>query len=95
MFDSHYKTVQRDFFLLHGDCLNLLSQFDSKFDCIFADPPYALKELGEIPDMILNGNMLKEGGIFIFEHGKDYEFSQHPRFVRHIAYGSVNFSFFK
>jgi hypothetical protein len=45
--------------------------------------------------MILSGNMLKEGGLFIFEHGKDYDFSQHPRFVRHIAYGSVNFSFFE
>ena len=66
-----------------------------KFDIIFADPPYALKELGEIPNMILSGNMLKEDGIFIFEHGKDYDFSQHPQFVRHIAYGSVNFSFFK
>ena len=44
---------------------------------------------------IMESNMLKKGGLFIFEHGKDYDFSEHPQFVRHIAYGSVNFSFFK
>ena len=34
-------------------------------------------------------------GIFVFEHGKDYDFSQHPHFVEHRSYGSVNFSLFK
>lgn len=47
-----------------------------------------------LPDLILAGNMLRDNGILVFEHGKDYNFSQHPHFFRHIAYGSVNFSFF-
>ena len=38
--------------------------------------------------------MLKEDGIFIFEHSKDYDFSEHPNFMRHIVYGSVNFTIF-
>lgn len=86
--DTNWKIVRDDVFRFIRRCT-------AQYDLIFADPPYALKELSEIPDMILNGNMLKEGGLFIFEHGKDYDFSQHPRFVRHIAYGSVNFSFFE
>ncbi|MBQ2289773.1 MAG: 16S rRNA (guanine(966)-N(2))-methyltransferase RsmD [Bacteroidaceae bacterium] len=86
--DTNWRIVRDDVFRFIRRC-------SASYDLIFADPPYALKELKEIPDMILSGNMLKEGGLFIFEHGKDYDFSQHPRFVRHIAYGSVNFSFFE
>jgi len=41
-----YKSVSRDFTLLHGDCLELLSQFEFKFDTIFADPPYFLSNGG-------------------------------------------------
>ena len=68
---------------------------DERFDIVFLDPPYALKELKDIPDLILAGEMLNDEGILVFEHGKDYDFSEHPHFFRHIAYGSVNFTFFK
>lgn len=85
----------RSWRIIRDDVFRFIRRCNTEYDIIFADPPYALKELGEIPDMILHGNMLKEDGIFIFEHGKDYDFSQHPQFVRHISYGSVNFSFFK
>ena len=80
--------------IVRDDVFRFIRRCGAKYDIIFADPPYALKELGEIPNMILEGEMLNEDGLFIFEHGKDYDFSQHPHFFRHIAYGSVNFSFF-
>jgi 16S rRNA G966 N2-methylase RsmD len=54
-----------------------------------------LKELPLIPDLILNKGMLKEEGLLVFEHGKDHDFSQHPHFVEHRQYGSVNFSIFR
>ena len=38
---------------------------------------------------------LKEGGVFILEHGKQKDFTNVPHFVEHRAYGSVNFSIFK
>ena len=63
------------------------------FDIIFADPPYALENLKDIPNEALP--LLADGGIFILEHGKDYDFSTHPRFIDHRNYGSVNFSFFR
>ena len=80
--------------MLRDDVFRFIRRCTASYDLIFADPPYALKKLGEIPDLILAGNMLKEDGILVFEHGKDYDFSEHPNFFRHIAYGSVNFSFF-
>ena len=58
-------------------------------------PPYALKELGELPDRVMKGKIVAEDGLFVLEHGKDYDFSNHPDFIEHRAYGSVNFSFFR
>lgn len=86
--DSNWHIVRDDVFRFIRRC-------SSSYDLIFADPPYALKELKEIPGLVLEGSMLKKDGILIFEHGKDYDFSGHPGFFRHIAYGSVNFSFFR
>ena len=82
-------------FPIRGDVFKFLDSTREKFDFIFADPPYALKELPQIPDLVLNGDYLNEGGIFVFEHGKDYDFSEHPRFLEHRSYGSVNFSIFR
>ncbi len=46
MITSYYKSSNRDFTLLHGDCFQLLREFDFKFSCIFADPPYFLSNGG-------------------------------------------------
>lgn len=80
---------------IKGDVFKYLSQCREKFDFIFADPPYALKEIADLPDMILERNLLREDGLFVLEHGKDHDFSNHPRFLEHRQYGSVNFSFFR
>ena len=77
---------------LRGDAFRFIKSCKQQFDFIFADPPYALKELPQIPQLIFDHNLLKEDGIFVFEHGKDNDFSQHPNFVEHRNYGSVNFS---
>ncbi len=47
MITPYYKSVNRDFTLLHGDCFELLREFDFKFNCIFADPPYFLSNGGK------------------------------------------------
>lgn len=41
-----FKSKDRAFTLLHGDSIELLSQFEFKFDMIFADPPYFLSNGG-------------------------------------------------
>ena len=64
------------------------------FSFIFADPPYALPNLPDIPDLVLQSGILAPGGVFVFEHGKQNGFSSHPCFREHRAYGSVNFTIF-
>lgn len=46
MITPFFRSSNKDFTILHGDCLNLLKQFDFKFDMIFADPPYFLSNGG-------------------------------------------------
>lgn len=67
----------------------------SKYDLIFADPPYDLAELKTIPDLIFEQNLLNPEGVFILEHGEFNDFSLHPHFKEHRKYGNVNFSFFE
>lgn len=80
---------------LRADVFRFLKSCHTQFDFIFADPPYALKEIPTIPDLIFEKGLLKEDGLFILEHGKDHDFSNHPHFIEHRSYGSVNFSLFK
>jgi len=80
---------------LRGDAFRFVKSCKQQFDFIFADPPYALKELPTIPSLIFEKGLLKEGGLFVFEHGKDNDFSENPHFVEHRTYGSVNFTIFK
>lgn len=81
--------------LIRGDVFKFLKTCRQSFDFIFADPPYALRELAQIPDLILESMLLRPDGLLVFEHGKDHDFSQHPRFMEHRQYGSVNFSIFR
>lgn len=78
-----------------GDALRFVSKRFKEFDFVFADPPYALRELPELPERVMNSKLLAPGGLFVLEHGKDNDFSDHPCFLEHRAYGSVNFSFFR
>ena len=78
---------------LKGDVFKYVRACKEKYDIIFADPPYALENLKDIPDAALP--LLAEDGLLILEHGSDYDFSQHPRCIDHRNYGSVNFTFFK
>ena len=83
-----------NFNLVRGDALKYIDATMAKFDIIFADPPYDLNGFGEIPEKILNSQMLKPDTIFIIEHSKNYNFSHLPHFVEQRTYGSVNFSIF-
>ena len=78
--------------LIKGDVFKFLAAPHAKFDFIFADPPYDLPRFGEIPQLVLQADILKPDGFFIIEHSRAYDFSTLPGFVDHRIYGSVNFS---
>ena len=86
--DDNLTQVKGDVFRFIGSCTR-------KFDIIFADPPYDLPELPELPGLILNSGMVKEGTIVVVEHSKHNDFSTLPQFMQHRTYGKVNFTIFQ
>jgi len=85
----------RNLSVIRGDVFKFLSACRVKYDLVFADPPYALEALPTLPDVILERNILKENGWLVIEHGKDTDFTSHPRHYETRTYGSVHFSFFR
>ncbi|NND77931.1 MAG: methyltransferase domain-containing protein [Flavobacteriales bacterium] len=79
---------------LRRDVFKFIKKCDDKYDIIFADPPYQLKSIKEIPDLIFEQGLLKENGLLIVEHPDRMDFSDHPRFVETRNYSAVHFSFF-
>lgn len=76
------------------DVFTYLENCREQFDLIFADPPYDLKNFTDVPRLVFEKDLIKDGGTFILEHSKDYDFSDLPLYKDKRVYGSVNFSFF-
>ena len=81
--------------LLRYDVHKFIPKCTEKFDLIFADPPYQMTTLKDIPDLILNHQLINRDGLLILEHGRNDNFNSHPNLVEQRIYGSVHFSFFK
>ena len=66
MITPYFKSFDKSFTLLQGDCIELLNQFDFKFDMIFADPPYFLS----------NGGISVQSGKMVSVNKGDWDKSQ-------------------
>lgn len=81
--------------LVQSEVFQFLKNNKDPYDFIFAGPPYALKEIDMIPDIIFEKNMLTDDGIFILEHTPRNDYEQHPHFFKVKNYGTTLFSFFR
>lgn len=61
MISPYFKSSDKNFYLLKGDTMDLLPQFEHKFDMVFADPPYFLSN---------NGLSIQNGKIVSVNKGK-------------------------
>jgi len=101
---NHYRFIrqsvselgaEKNIRVIKANAFKFLERTDEKFNLIFADPPYELKELSSIPDAVFNNSVLKDEGFLIVEHPGKYNFENHQHFLEMRKYGSVHFSFFK
>ena len=81
--------------VINTDALRFIKNCYEKYDIVFADPPYDMNEVGEIPSMVKEKEILRENGIFILEHSKMYDFSQAMGAFEKRNYGNVHFTFFQ
>lgn len=73
MITPFYKSPDRNFTLLKGDCIELLNSFEFKFDMIFADPPYHLSNDGI---SVQSGRMVSVNkGVWDKSHGIDADYN--------------------
>lgn len=59
---TDYKIYNLDY----KECLEMLK--NTKFDCIFLDPPYKLDAIDDIIEYVINNNMLNNNGLIICEY---------------------------
>lgn len=100
---THYDFIRRtarelgctSLFAVKANVFLYLKNCVKRFDVIFSDAPYDLAGSEEIISMVFEHDLLQEGGLLIFEHSRQLDFTGHSRFWQHRSYGSVQFSFFK
>lgn len=80
---------------LRLNAFRYLQSCKSQFDIIFADPPYEMKGIDEIPALVFEKQLLKPEGWLIVEHSKNTDLSKLNHFTEVRNYGSVHFSIFK
>lgn len=78
-----------------SDVFRFIKKCTIQFDIVFADPPYDLKTLKEIPEAIFNAGIIKPEGWLILEHGKQNSFETNALLIDKRTYGSVHFSIFQ
>ena len=84
-----------NFYAVKANAFLYLKSCSKKFDIIFSDAPYDLEGSAEIISLVFERDLLNDDGFLIFEHSKEQNFSDHPKFWQSRSYGSVQFSFFK
>ncbi len=93
------RTAERlgmeNFYAVKANAFLYVKNCSKQFDVIFSDAPYDLEGSERIIDAVLEGELLRPDGIFVFEHSRKADFSSIPAFWQLRSYGSVQFSFFK
>ena len=79
----------------NADVFKYLEMETDKYDLIFADPPYDLSRIPELPKIVFEKNLLTPGGLLVIEHQSMQNLSHHPAFTEQRKYGHSSFSFFR
>lgn len=78
-----------------ADAFKILKQLKKPFDLIFADPPYNLPQIPQIPALVAENNLLKPNGLLIVEHQSMMKMDSQPGYTETRKYGNSSFSFFE
>lgn len=83
-----------NFNVVRSDVFKFLESTTSKFDLIFAGPPYALVSIDELPRIIIERQLLNPGGWFILEHTPRNDYKKFAQYRTERNYGTTIFSIF-
>lgn len=77
-----------------GDVFKFITSCKSTYDLIFADPPYDIPKLPQLPKLVFDNNLLNNNGLLIVEHPSTRQMEAHPNFIETRKYGYSSFSFY-
>ena len=80
--------------LIRSDVFKFLKACNETYDFIFAGPPYALKNIDDLPRLVEERQLLNPGGWFVLEHTPRNNYEEWPNFAAMRNYGTTIFSFF-
>ena len=88
---------EKEIFPVKSDVFSFLEKSKSKYDFIFADPPYDFSQelFLRLPNLIFKNQLLNDDGLLIVEHSPHTKLEEHPNYIESKKYGGVHFSFFK
>ncbi|MEJ2880011.1 RsmD family RNA methyltransferase [Pedobacter sp. GR22-6] len=78
-----------------ADAFKYLQQASGPYQIIFADPPYNLPNIPQIPELVMQNNLLTENGMLIVEHPSLLKLNGLAGFKETRRYGNSSFSFFE
>lgn len=81
--------------VVKANVLDFLKTNRGSYDIVFADPPYDLPALPEIPDLVFDQGWLAPDGLLVVEHGPETDLSTLRGYQQTKRYGHVRFSFFE
>jgi 16S rRNA (guanine(966)-N(2))-methyltransferase RsmD len=76
------------------DVFRFIEQCTDTFDFIFAGPPYALKNIDDLPRLIFEKKLLNDKGLFVLEHTPRNDYKNFPFYKAEKNYGTTLFSIF-
>ena len=88
------KELQFNNIVIRSEAIRFLKHCKEQYNFIFADPPFQMEGIKNIPTLVFEMELLQLNGILVVEHEKNLDFSEHPNFQENRQYGRVNFSFF-
>lgn len=103
--DLHFKCVEfiklmvkkhqmEQVTVLKKDAFGFLKTTPHTYDIIFADAPYAHRDIYTIPGIVAERQLLNPGGWLIVEHETTLDLDKEPFFLNKRVYGQSCFSFF-
>lgn len=87
--------LEEEIKVIKADVFKYIQKTTEKYDLIFADPPYALPRMKDIPDLIFENGLLEKDGLLIVEHDNKTDFESHLHLMKVKKYGNNRFSFFE
>lgn len=79
--------------IIQADAMAFVRRYSGeKYHCIFADPPYGMEGIQELPELALPH--VTEEGLFVLEHDRHIRFEDNPGLLTSRSYGRSTVSLF-